>query len=312
MRYQAVVVAIVLLGASARGEAQPNQQQYKAAVKLEVAGDLVGALAGFETIPSEQRDYNTKLHIAGCKKKLGRLKAAEKDYEAIAKDTKADAATVETAESDLADVRARIPKIRIRMTAATAGVVVTVDGDAVTPPVEYRVDPGEHEVLAKRGGAIVYERRVTLPESAGVEVVIEAGTGAAAGTAPPPPPAAVSDVATDAKPRGSAVGPLPFYIGGGVFAVGAAVSFAVAMSSKDTVATNCGSQHSLTCDVDAAGGRSLRTWETLGWVSGGLTLASIGIGIVLHVRGQRSTPSHTALVRPSAGEMNGVVLEGWF
>lgn len=113
MRRCARILAIAVLLASTSATAKPAaiDKQYKAALKLENSGDLAGALAAFEAIPAEQRDYNTKLHIAGCKKKLGRLLDAEKDYEAIRTDPKADTATVETAASDLEDLRGRIPKI---------------------------------------------------------------------------------------------------------------------------------------------------------------------------------------------------------
>lgn len=308
MRAAALALALILVSSTAiAAKPYAYEKQYKAAVKQENSGDLVGALAAFEAIPESSRDWNTKLHISGCKKKLGRLKDAEKSYEAIKNDPKADTATVETAASDLEDVRTRIPKIRLRLTAATTGVIVTVDGEEITPPVEHKVDPGEHAVLAKRGDKVVYERRLTLPESASVEVEIDAPATPAAKAVLPPPPIA-KDVPA---PTGGASRALPFYITGGVLGVGAVVSFALASSAKSEVSDNCAAQHSVTCNLDEAGGSRVRTWETIGWVSGGLAVAAIGVGIVIHSRGG-STSTTTALVRPQVGAVSGLMVEGRF
>jgi hypothetical protein len=310
MRVRAHFLAAVVFVSSASAlAAKPAsfEKQYKAAVKLENSGDLTGALAAFEAIPAESRDYNAKLHIASCKKKLGRLLEAAKDYDAIRTDPKADSATVDTAASDLEDVRGRTPKIRLRLTAATTGVVVTVDGAEVTAPTEHLVNPGEHAVIAKRGEAVVYERRLTLPESAAVEVEIDAPVAPKANAAPP-----VVTAPEAPPPSSSGAGrAVPFYIAGGVLGVGAVVSFVLASSAKSSVADNCAAQHSLTCNLDDAGGSRVRTWETIGWVSGGLAVAAIGVGIVIHSRGS-STTSSSAAVRPTIGVMNGLVLEGRF
>lgn len=173
-RLTPLVAVAIVVSASANAKPTSIEKQYKAAVKLESSGDVASALAAFEAIPPEQRDYNTLLHIAGCKKKLGRLLDAEQAYEAIRTDPKADIATVETAASDLEDVRSRIPRLRIRLTPGTTGVVVTVDGVAVTPPLEHRTNPGEHAVVTKRGELVVHERRVVVQEAVAIDVEIDA------------------------------------------------------------------------------------------------------------------------------------------
>ncbi len=81
-----------LLTASAAAGAPSSascQRDYKDAVKLESAGEVVRALAGLEAIPECARDYDTELHITSCKRKLGRLKEAARDYIAIGADTRA-------------------------------------------------------------------------------------------------------------------------------------------------------------------------------------------------------------------------------
>ncbi|MBI2390075.1 MAG: hypothetical protein HYV09_10840 [Deltaproteobacteria bacterium] len=283
-------------------------KEYKIAVKLENAGDLVAALAAFEAIPESARDYNTKLHIASCKKKLGRLKEAAQDYEKIKNDPKADTPTVETAASDLEDVERRIPKIRVRLAAATTAVVVMVDGAEVKPPVDHPVNPGEHEVIAKRGAKVVYERRVTLPESAAVEVEIDAPI-AATPSAQPEVPAPTPEGRPKPPSRISAT---PFFIGSGVLAVGAVVSFVLARSAQTDLESNCAAQKTPKCDTDLAGASRVRTWETIGWVSGGVALASLGVGIALTTRSSEPTNKTTAIVTPLVGPTVGLSVEGRF
>lgn len=71
MRSVPIVLALLFATVPAMAaKAYAYDKQYKAAVKQENSGDLVGALAAFEAIPEASRDYNTKLHIAGCRKKL--------------------------------------------------------------------------------------------------------------------------------------------------------------------------------------------------------------------------------------------------
>lgn len=310
MRARAFMLAAVIVLGSVPAMAKPYafEKQYKAAVKQENSGDLAGALAAFEAIPEDKRDYNTKLHIASCKRKLGRLLDAEKDYEAIRTDPKADTPTVETAASDLEDLRTRIPKLRIRLTKATAGVVVTVDGAEVKPPLEHRTNPGDHEVIAKRGDAVVYERRVNLPESASIEVEIDAPVAPTAAVVAPPPV-----VAPEAPPpRSNAGRAVPFYIAGGVLGAGAIVSFVLASSAKDGVTENCAAQHALNCNLDDAGGSRVRTWETVGWVTGALAVGAIGVGIVIHARRSDAPTASATMVRPTVGTMNGLMVEGRF
>jgi len=187
------MAAAIVLGTAVASAAGPDiSKPYKAAVKLEVSGDIVGALQAFENIPVDRRDFNTRLHIAGCKKKLGRLLAAEADYEAIRTDPKADQPTIDTAGSDLEDLRTRIPVVKIRHAGAGAGVITLLDDREVSVPSTTKVDPGEHLVHARRGAATVFERKLRVDEGSTIEVVIEVPGDTAKPAVPavaPPAPA---------------------------------------------------------------------------------------------------------------------------
>lgn len=62
MRFYAfpLFVSLAVAGAAPASAAKPKtfEKEYKAAVKLENAGDLMGALAAFEAIPEDKRDYD--------------------------------------------------------------------------------------------------------------------------------------------------------------------------------------------------------------------------------------------------------------
>ncbi len=310
---RALALALVFLLASSTAVAAPPfayDKEYKAAVKLENAGDIVAALAGFEAIPDGARDYNTKLHIASCKRKLGRLKEAAQDYEKIRSDPKADPATVDTAASDLLDVQQKIPMVRVRLTVATTGVIVAIDGEEIKPPVDHPVNPGAHQVIAKRDAKVVYERRVTLPESASVEVEIDAPPVAAVPSAKLPTTEPTPEEPT--KPP-SRIRATPFFIGGGILVAGSVVSFVLAKSAQSDVEANCAVQKTKTCDADAAGEPRMRTWERVGWVSGGLALVSIGAGVAfLATRPGEPSSKASAIVTPLVGSTISLSLEGRF
>lgn len=255
---------------------------YKKGVKLETAGDLVGALASFESIAVEKRDYNTKLHIASCKKKLGRMLEAEKDYEAIRTDPKADSATVDTAASDLEDLRSRIPKLVVKLTPATRDVAVTIDGQEAKLPVTMPVNPGLHSVVATRGGDVVFKRDVTLSESTTIEVQVDAPAPSVV-TAPiahppetPPPPAPSSSQRTWGW-----IG-----LGTGVVVGGAALgAWLYSGSLASSYLADCAAGP---CDKSRE--TPIRTWETVSFVSAGVAVVAAGVGVTLLLTAPKEKP----------------------
>ncbi|MGZ3422234.1 MAG: hypothetical protein ACXWUG_00700 [Polyangiales bacterium] len=282
-------------------------------MKLEVSGDIVGALAGFEAIPQEKRDFDTRLHIASCHRKLGHLLQAEKLYDAIRTDPKADQPTIDTAASDLDVLRATIPVLVLRPTPAAHDVEVTVDEQVVTAPSEKRVDPGSHAVRARRAGKVVFERTLQVTEGSKIDVPIDAPTVAAPATAPAPAPAKPEQPSPTPEPspaRTNWGAALPF-LGAGAGLIGVAVvSRFMVGSARSDVHDACATQSTPTCDTDAAGGGKVRRWEAISYVSGGLGLVAAGIGIAIVVR---SKPEHaTASIVPSIGQVNGLSLEGRF
>lgn len=301
MRSLSTSLALALLLAHVpAAHAQGIEPQYKAALKLENAGDVVGALAAFEAIPAEKRDFNTRLHIAGCKKKLGRLLEAERDYEAIRTDPKADPATVDTAASDLEDLRPRIPKLVVKLSAATSGVDVTIDGHDAKPPTTVTVNPGAHSVVATRDGKQVFKRDVTLAESTTIEVEVDAPAPASAPIVAAPPAPVTKDVApaSSSSQRTWAYAALG---AGAAFGLAAGGAWLLSGSAADDYAQSCGPR---SCDESKAD--AVRRWETLSFVGAGIAIVGVGVGVTLLM----TSPKEPSVTMKAS--TNGVWLEARF
>jgi hypothetical protein len=289
MRALAALI-VICFAASAGAAPSTTEQKYKAAVKLENAGNVVDALAAFEALPV--KDFNARLHIASCKRKLGRMLDAARDYESIRDDSTADTATKETAASDLDAVRAATPKLKI--TAVQADLMVSVDGAAVKVPAERLVDPGAHVVTATRAGAVVFERKVPLSESTSMDVVVDVPLPVAAPvtTTPVAAPPRVEEPSSDWKR------PAGFVIGGvGIAALGLATFSALRIGSLER------ERDDLAATGDAAAfdrASDARTMQTMGRIALGVGLVGLGVGTYLVL----ATPKEKAVavrVGPTVG-----------
>ncbi|MGZ3418534.1 MAG: hypothetical protein ACXVEE_11750 [Polyangiales bacterium] len=311
MRSIACLLALSLTLGSVPAFGQ-SPDAYKTGVKLENAGDLVGALASFESIPEAKRDFNTRLHIAGVREKLGRYLEAEKDYEAIRTDPKADPATVDTAAAALQDLRARIPKLVVKVTAATTGVKVTLDGKEITHPATTAVNPGTHTVIAVRGTEQVFKREVTIAESTTLEVLVDAPAASSTVSASPPVSAAKPiDVAPSAPASSSQKTIGWITIGaGGAFAVLGIVSHLQANKAADDYSATCHDPltpgYPNSCPDD--GKSKVRTWESIRLASGIAAVVGIGVGVTLLL----TAPKEGVAVKAQTGAVNGLLLEGHF
>lgn len=289
-RWGGVLFPIVLAGFLVTGTsgAQPAgfQATYSKGVKLENKGELVEALAAFESIPADKRDVNTRLHIAGCKEKLKRFLAARDDYEALRTDPKSDPATVDTAAAALSDLVPRIPVVRLSVVGA--GVEVRLD-DKVVVAGDLLADPGPHRIVAARGPTLVFERKLDLAESSTTAVHVDA---------PPPTPApapmpAPPPVVAEAPP--SRISGLPFYVGGGVALLAAGGAYLLSTSAARRVDERCKEQLAFDCDEEAAGAGTVRTWQTVSAVSAGLGVVAIGVGLAIDL--SRPSTKQAASVR---------------
>lgn len=184
-----LMFAISLLAITGEANAVPKgaEKQYKSALKLENEGHLEEALAAFRLL-EKTSDFDVRLHIGACLRKLGRFKEARAAYESIRDDPKADQPTRDTAVSDLTDLKTRIPTVKVSVTAASGDLMVLLDGAVIETPTTAELDAGEHLIVARRIDVPVYEQRIFATESATLTVVVDAPIPKSSPVAPAPRP----------------------------------------------------------------------------------------------------------------------------
>jgi len=283
----ALATAPTLAGPAPKGAPAGYEAKFKAVVEAEKNEEYEKSLALLDEIPVERHNVYTRLKRATLLVRLGRFIEAEAVLSELMKDPKADAIRA-TVQGDLDDLRARMPKLTIRLAATSKDDAwVTVDDKPVGPPVTIPVNPGTHVVIAKRAGKEVFKQKVTLQDSQTLELEIDTSL------APPETPVASVSVPTASPVKRTDAGPaptepsanwgraLPAFAVGALFVGGSAASFVLMKGAQRSTEESCAAQHSVGCDLDGAGGGRIATFETLGWVSAGLAVASISVGVVL-------------------------------
>lgn len=133
----------------------------------------------------------TLLHLSHCYELLGRTGSAYLGFQrAFRLARERNDARADAARQHVDDLQARVPRLVISVEAADLQVLQ--DGESIEPARRGQpliVDPGWHVVEARRGGRVVFQRRVTLPEDAVVEMVrvVEESTAVVPASPPTPP-----------------------------------------------------------------------------------------------------------------------------
>lgn len=284
----AAAVLSAVLAVSAMASAVPIQlapahkAKYSDGVKKQSAGNFAAALASFESIPVSDRSYDTRVHIASCKARLGRLLDAAAELEEIIKLAMEDKippaqrdAIVDTAKSDLDELVADTPRLTITTSERSKDLVVMLDNAAVAVPFDRAFDPGTHLVIAKRGGEEVFRRDVVLERKGKVSVEIDV-------PAPIVPPPHREEPLSDV-PAPKSTTPVLGYIalGTGVAFAGLAVGGFIARGTAvDAYKAQCDTAAG--CDPELRG--PVKTWEAISFTSVALSAVSIGVGVYLVAR----------------------------
>ncbi len=314
-------------------------KQYKLGVRLQAAGKVAEALAAFESIHVSQRTFTTRLYIAECKQRLGRVREAERELESVVAEAAGEPAMRSTAESDLASLRQHAPKISLRLTPKTVGVSVTLDTEPVAAPSTVIVDPGPHVIVARREGAIVFRKDVLAEADRDVPIDVDAPPLVITAVVAPALPIATADAspsdASKATPptRTSPTAPstpppaipaapenrpsaLPAYLSLAVGGVFAGTSIFALTKRNDSIASYKESCDRVPLDCDPSLATEARRWEAGAWVSAGAAVVAIGIGTTLLIVRGKDPAGHATTSSLSLGARLGarsmVQLEGRF
>lgn len=249
------------------GQKLYNEKKYEEA--------LAEFRASYAAVPSP----NSRLYIARCLRKLGRIGAAYEEYgqvileaaDRVAQDKKY-AATQQAASEERAEIKNQVGMIKLAVPAGVAGVTVRVGTEEV-PPARWgqavAADVGSVTVRAEAPGRAPFEKTVDVKAGESHDVAVELG------------PAMVSDAGggfdfmSDLPLRTMAIA------SGGVGVVGLAMFgiFGVAASSRhDELERKCAGRCDPFYQDDVDAGRRETAASTAGLVIGIIGLAG-GAGL---------------------------------
>jgi hypothetical protein len=269
------VLLVVLVASSAA--AQPSRRDlatartfFRDGVAASEAGDWARALDLFERAHALSQRADVLLNVAAAQAELGRLIEAGETYRRFLAEGDAEMLAQHRADVDaaLADVEARVPRLRVTVIGGAPSDAVLLDDEALDSAevgVPIPVNPGAHVVTLRRAGEAPVERRVTLAERAREDVAFEA----------PSAPLAMSVV--PGEPTGRS-GPLASSVGRGGETSGETAPTPVDEGEATPEAARSGATASSSDDTP---------WIVLGVIGGVLAVgAGVTVGVVLGTQGE--------------------------
>lgn len=221
--------------------------------------------------------------------KLGLLLEAIDVYEQTARfklgpdSPEAYAGAVQSAQTELEDVRKRVPRLKLTLLGATSDELpqVTMD-DRPTPAallgVERPINPGPHRIAVRLGGQLRASRSLSLLEGESYRVDLDVQPARPA----PVPSAPTPEAAQPTERKSTATNyRLWGYVGLGVGALGLGVGTYTglrALQHKSELDLVCHPDCPPTSAEDLHG---FRTNRTVSWISYGVGLAAVAGGVAL-------------------------------
>jgi hypothetical protein len=260
------------------------------------AGRWEQAWGKFKRVSAVKETASVRYNIARCEEALSHLALALADYELAERESAGDAKATEIGSlaHDAANtLRPAVPRLTLIVDRPPPDLAVSVDGEKVSPAtfgVALPIDPGRHMIEATAMGRRKFRKDVELhkAESERVAIVLPVEGEGERATATTPGEAR----------SGSGQQTLGMIaVGGGVVLAGTAGAFVLLQRSAASSFTDLcpGGQ----CKAsDASQGRSDKNraslFGTLAWVTGGVAVAAVAVGVTLLLTVSRSkSPSAT-------------------
>ncbi|WP_437722835.1 PEGA domain-containing protein [Sorangium sp. So ce861] len=248
----ASAAAVLLCGAAARAQEPARdpvaaEALFKAARALVDKGDYAAGCPKFEASLALNPSASTMINIARCHEREGKLATAWHDYNralVLNRETAGEQrkrSLEQIAQKEIAALEPRVPKLRIVVEGAPAGVEVQRDGTALPAAAlgePLPIDPGPHEIRASAPGHETETRAITIAEgqTETVELTLRPAAAAGAGAG-----AAAAPAKADEAPGGGGV-PTWAWVSGaaGIALVGASVGFLIDdLSAIGALRDNC-------------------------------------------------------------------------
>jgi hypothetical protein len=319
----ALVAATWLLAAVANAqpsaaELQQARELFAQAEKDERAGDWNAALEKLRRVAQVKVTPGIRFHTALCEERLDQLVPALEDYaraEAQAS-TEHNAEVLAALKEPLASLRARIPRLIVRVPPDVKGTAVTLDGKPLASGywgAEFPVERGIHAIAASATGRRAFSKNVPTPERE--IIVVDVVLDDSSRTAPPPPPPLPTvgghQPSLPPPPRhetpsgGSKTGAI-LATAGAVALAGLGVgAFLLADGAQSDGKDECAKRVGASDACDNLRG-PVRRWDTLAlgsWVAAG-ALGTIAVVLWLAPNGQR-TMSGKVYIRPGTAGLAG-------
>jgi hypothetical protein len=168
----------LLCGGRAVAEESEAARLFQEGRALLVEGRFAEACSRLEQSQQLEPRLGTKLNIAFCQERLGKLGTAWRVFQEALRSARAegDVAREAFAKSRMDALAPRLPSLKVRAPSADQ-LTLLLDGAALAPAqwnTELPVDPGEHTLVAAFIGEEYWRRTVTLRESEHVDVAIPA------------------------------------------------------------------------------------------------------------------------------------------
>ncbi len=306
--------------------------------RLADAGNCVAAVPKLEAAEKLFHAPTTLDRLGECQIATGKLVAGTESLNRVVRETLAPGAPAafvaaqKRAQQALAAAMPRIGSLRIHVDGVPADrATVTVDGASVPSALfdtSRPTDPGVHEVKATAPGYLVVTTTATVKDGGEASVSLKLDPDPAASAPPPPPPApappasgAVVVVAPAAQgaPPASAPSPAPvpaapeprggghgaaigaFVVGGVGITVGTVFGI-LALGTKSTLDSACGSGKKDCPSTSQSDISSLSTKATVSTIGFGVGVVGLAVGLVLlavsHESGGPPPGAQAALVPP--------------
>jgi hypothetical protein len=252
-------------------------QLYDDAKKLMDEGKAAEACPKLEESMRLDPADGTELRLATCYEMIGRYATSWSLYRsALTKAKKANnAQRIEYATAHIAIVEPKRSKVTLVVApgANVPGLVVKLDEDTIGAAAfgsALPVDPGTHRVSVSAPGKNTWETKVEIgPEKTEKSVQIPQLEDAPASNAAP-------------TPGETSHGWAPYVVGGaGVLFLGGAIAARLVVSgAQDTRRGECATQRTQTCDDNNVS--TIKTWDKLSYVFGGLAVVGLGVSVILY------------------------------
>jgi hypothetical protein len=311
-----VALALSTTAISAHADRTPAEAELATARALfeeglarEDAKDWRGALARFRRVAEIRVTPQVLYNIALCLDRIGKLASADQAYARVEKagDESNEPSVRELARLATArrkELRATIPEVTLDASAVPAGaeLVVTIDGAAVPASsmhAPFAIDPGAHELVARRDGAEARRSFTTQPGSHAVVVV-------------PVPVAVDATPPATAEDTGGHVPAGAWITGGvGVVAIGAGVFALLSRSSAESeLDAVCGPNRDACPESKRSVADRAVTMTTVANVSFVVAgVAAVSTAAIVYFAWKPAGRSTALVIAPQAG---GVTLGGLF